>query len=162
MANAPKICIVEHGEMKLIGIPCVGLDDAPAKHRCARDGLLSATRHLPGVKDRQVHVELWPTAATQANRDTHAFIECCEVTSFDGIPDWFLKIALPPQRCVVAAGFEASGAGFAEASAAVNQYLADHGLSTDPSGRAYVICEVYDLEGNTLARYSPPLSAAAT
>jgi hypothetical protein len=161
VAREPKVGVVEHEEMKLIGIPCVGLDDAPDKHRCARNGLLAATKHLPGVKNRQVHVELWPTAPTQANADTHAFIECCEVDSFDGLPDWFLKVTLPPQRCVVAAGFEASRAGFAEASAAVNQYLADHGLSTDESGRAYVICEVYDLAGNTLARYSPPLRGAA-
>jgi hypothetical protein len=143
--------------MKLMGIPCVGLEDARTKYRCARDGLLSATKHVTGVKNRQMHVEVWPTARTQEDKDTHVFIECCEVDSFDGIPDWFLKIALPPQRCVVAAGFEASETGFAAASQAVNEYLGAHRLKAGGSGRQFIIGEVYDLEDNTLARYSPPL-----
>lgn len=43
--------VVEHGELKLIGIPCISLKDMGGKYRHAKEGQLSSTRHLPSVKN---------------------------------------------------------------------------------------------------------------
>ena len=94
--------IVEHNELKLIGIPCVSLKEMPSKYQNAKEGLLSASKHLPHIIDRGVHYGIWPQSEGQNNPETHVYILCVEVSSFEGIPEWFFKTTLAPQKCVVA------------------------------------------------------------
>src|SRR5690554_1108123 len=85
MVAEQTVGIVELGEMHLIGLPCVGLEDMGGKYQSAKSGLMSASKHLPGVTNSQVHWGLWPVDASQGHPDTHVFIACIEVESFEDI-----------------------------------------------------------------------------
>lgn len=148
--------IVEHGELKLIGIPCISLDDMSGKYRHAKEGLLSSTKYFDAVKNPSVHYGIWPEAPTQAQSDRHAYILCVEVDSFDGIPEWYFKTTLPPQQCVVVANKDGD---FTAASEAVDEYVRDNGLTVGAGERKYIICEAYDYEreGYGFMRYSLPI-----
>lgn len=148
--------IVEHGEMKLIGIPCISLNDMSGKYRHAKEGLLSSTKYFDTVKNPSIHYGIWPEAPTQRQSDRHAYILCVEVESFDGIPEWYFKTTLPPQQCVVVANKDGD---FDAASRAVDEYVRDNGLTIGAGDRKYVICERYDddREGYGFARYSQPI-----
>ncbi|MDU5145544.1 MAG: hypothetical protein E6230_25560 [Paenibacillus dendritiformis] len=47
--------VVRHEELKLIGIPCISLQDMSSKYRHAKEGLLSSTKHFPQVVNQRVH-----------------------------------------------------------------------------------------------------------
>ncbi len=151
-----KSQIVEHGELKLIGIPCISLKDMSGKYQHAKEALLSSTKHLPSVNNSSVHFGIWPEASTQHQSDMHAYILCVEVDSFDGIPEWYFKTALPPQRCVVVANKEGD---FDAASRLVDQYVSDNGLVVGADNRKYTICERYNYNGEGFARYSLPIQS---
>jgi len=150
--------IVEHGEMKLIGIPCISLNDMGGKYQHAKEGLLSSTKYFDAVKRPSIHYGIWPEAPTQRQSDRHAYILCVEVESFEGIPEWYFKTTLPPQRCVVVANKDGD---FDAASRAVDRYVRDNGLTVGSGDRKYVICERYDYEGEGcgFARYSLPIQS---
>ncbi|MEC0210696.1 effector binding domain-containing protein [Paenibacillus ehimensis] len=157
--NAAKLpemepVIVEHKELKLIGIPCIGLNDMGDKYRHAKEALLSSAKHLPHIVNPQIHYGLWPHGPSQSHPDTHVYILCMEVESYDGIPEWFLRLTLPAQRCVVVANKDGD---FEAASQAVEAYLREKGLQTSAGERSYTICERYSYEGEGFARYSLPL-----
>lgn len=46
--------IVEHGELKLVGIPCIGLKDKSSKCHCAKDSLLGLSTYMPQIVDASV------------------------------------------------------------------------------------------------------------
>jgi predicted transcriptional regulator YdeE len=147
------VSIVEHGEKKLIGLASVGLNEMGSKFQCVKDGLLSASKHLPHIVEPNIHYALWSNSPSQDNPDTHVYILCTEVSSFEGIPDWFLKFTLPPQKSVVA-----EGGNWETADRAIGDYLRENKLETDVSGRKYVICERYNHNSeNGYAQYSRPL-----
>lgn len=146
--------VVEHGELKLIGIPCVSLKDMGGKYRHAKEGLLSSTKHFPFVKNPSVHYGIWPEAPTQSESDLHAYILCVEVDAFDGVPEWYFKTTLPPQKCVVVPNKDGD---YDAACRVVDQYVSDNGLIVGAQERKYVICEKYDYEGEGFAKYSLPI-----
>lgn len=147
------VSIVEHGEMKLIGLACVGLNEMGSKYQAAKDGLLSASKHLPNLVEPTLHYGLWSSSPTQDNPDLHVFILCTEVSSFDGIPEWFLTFNLPPQKSVIAEGGD-----WETANQAIGEYLKQHELQTDVGGRPFVISERYNhASDNGYAQYSRPL-----
>ncbi|UVI33040.1 GyrI-like domain-containing protein [Paenibacillus spongiae] len=149
--------IVEHQELKLIGIPCISLNDMGGKYQHAKEALLSSTKHLPSVKNPSLQFGIWPQAPSQQQSDLHAYILCVEVGSFDEIPEWYFKTTLPPQRCVVVSN---KNGDFDAASSAVDQYIHEQGLQVDANDRKYIICERYNYEGEGFARYSLPIQSA--
>ncbi|SDW21036.1 effector binding domain-containing protein [Paenibacillus sp. CF384] len=149
-----KPVIVEHGEMKLIGIPCISLNDMSGKYHHAKEGLLSSTKYFPAVRNHSVHYGIWPVTPSQSESDQHAYILCVEVDSLDDIPEWYFKSTLPPQRCVVVPN---ESGNYDAACQVVDQYVADNGLVVDASGRKYTICERYNYEGEGFAKYSLPI-----
>lgn len=149
-----KPYIVEHSELKLIGIPCISLKDMGGKYHHAKEALLSSTKHLPSVKNPSVHFGIWPEVPTQQQSDMHAYILCVEVDSFEGVPEWYFKTTLPPQKCVVVSN---KNGDFDVASHVVDQYIGDNGIIVGAIDRKYVICERYNYEGEGFARYSLPI-----
>ncbi|WP_216829806.1 effector binding domain-containing protein [Alkalihalobacterium elongatum] len=147
--------IVEHNELKLIGIPCISLKAMPSKYENAKEGLLSVAKHLPQVINEQVHYGIWPQSDVQKNPETHVYILCVEVSSFEGIPEWFFKTTIDPQKCVVA--IDNSEKCYDNAGEKIGQFLKENGLKTSSENRKYTICERYDYEGEGYSRYSLPI-----
>lgn len=146
--------IVEHGELKLIGIPCIGLNDMGDKYRHAKDSLLKLAAHMPQVTDASVQYGMWPQVPGQDVPDTHAYILCVEVSDFEGVPEWFARIAVPPQRCVAAASKDGD---FDGAGRVIDAFIAERGLTVSAGERAYTICERYRYNAEGFARYSLPI-----
>ncbi|MFC5406150.1 AraC family transcriptional regulator [Cohnella soli] len=146
--------IVEHGELKLIGIPCISLNDMSGKYHHAKEGLLSSTKYFPAVRNPSIHYGIWPEAPSQSESDRHAYILCVEVDTFDDIPEWYFKTTLPPQRCVVVPN---ESGNYNAACQVVDQYVAENGLIVDAEGRKYTICERYNYDGEGFAKYSLPI-----
>lgn len=146
--------IVEHVELKLIGIPCISLKDMSGKYHHAKEALLSSTKHLLSVKNPSIHFGIWPEVPTQQQSDMHAYILCVEVDSFDGVPEWYFRTTLPYQKCVVVSN---KNGDFNAASHAIDQYISDNGIKVGANDRKYVICERYNYEGEGFARYSLPI-----
>jgi len=146
--------IVDHSEMKLIGIPCIGLNDMSSKYHHAKDSLLGLSAHMPQIIDASVQYGMWPQVTGQNIPDTHAYILCVEVTTFDGIPEWFARMTIPAQRCVVAASKEGD---FDGAGRVIDTYIAEKGLKVDHQGYPYTICERYRYNAEGFARYSLPI-----
>jgi hypothetical protein len=151
-----KPYIVEHGELKLIGIPCISLKDMSGKYHHAKEALLSSTQYLPSVKNRSIQYGIWPQVPTQQQSDMHAYILCVEVESFDGVPEWYFRTTLAPQQCVVV---DNKNGDFDTASRAVDQYVSDKGITVGATDRKYVICERYNYDGEGFARYSLPIQS---
>jgi hypothetical protein len=149
-----KAQIVEHGELKLIGIPCIGLNDMGSKYRHAKDSLLGLAVHMPQIVDVSVQYGMWPQFSGQNTPDTHAYILCVEVSTFVGVPEWFARITIPPQRCVVAANKDGD---FDEAGRLIDSFISENSLTVDTQGRAYTICERYRYNDEGFARYSLPI-----
>ncbi|MCQ6557358.1 effector binding domain-containing protein [Paenibacillus mendelii] len=154
-----KPYIVEHEELKLIGIPCISLNDMGGKYHHAKEALLSSAKHLPSVKNASVQFGIWPQVPTQEQSEMHAYILCVEVESFDNIPEWYFKTILPPQNCVVVSNKDGN---FDAASGEVDQYIRDNDLIVDAEDRKYIICERYNYEGEGFARYSLPIQSSST
>jgi predicted transcriptional regulator YdeE len=148
--------IVEHDELKLIGIPCISLKDMGGKYHHAKEALLSSTKHLPSVKNSSIQYGIWPQVPTQQQSDMHAYILCVEVESFNDIPEWYFRTTLPPQKCVVVSN---KSGDFDAACHQVDQYIRDNGITVDAEDRKYVICERYSYEGEGFARYSLPIQS---
>ncbi|RJG26580.1 AraC family transcriptional regulator [Paenibacillus thiaminolyticus] len=146
--------VVRHEELKLIGIPCINLQDMSSKYRHAKESLLSSTKHFPQVVSPQVQYGIWPNADSQADPDRHAYILCVEVSAFEGIPEWYMRVTMPPQLCVVVANDQGD---FDAASSRVDAYVADHQFDVSAAGRDYIICERYSYDGEGFARYSLPI-----
>lgn len=151
-----KPYIVEHNELKLIGIPCISLQDMSGKYHHAKEALLSSAKHLPSVKNPSVHYGIWPQASTQRQSDMHAYILCMEVESFHGVPEWYFQTILPPQTCVVVPNRNGD---FQAASEAVEQFLHKSRLQVGADDRKYTICERYNYEGEGFSRYSLPIQS---
>ncbi|MBB3110186.1 hypothetical protein FHS18_002253 [Paenibacillus phyllosphaerae] len=146
--------LIEHGELKLIGIPCIGLDQMGAKFELAKRSLLDLHDHLTQIIHPRIHYGVWPQAAGQELPASHAYLLCVEVSTFDQVPEWFVRITLPPQHCVAAASMEGD---FDAASRVIDAYLSEHGIRTEGQDRPYVICERYRYDAEGFARYSLPL-----
>src|SRR5690606_36085596 len=123
--------IMEHDEMKLIGIPCISLKDMGGKYQHAKEALLSSCKYLPGVINPQIHYGIWPQVESQANPETHAYILCVEVSSFEAIPEWYIKVTSPPHKCVIAANYDGN---FDAAGEVIDEYVKEHQLSVTGSG----------------------------
>lgn len=146
--------IVAHGELKLIGIPCIGLNDMGSKYRAAKESLLGLAAHMPQIVNASVQYGMWPHGASQQVRETHVYILCVEVSTFDGVPEWFVRMTVPPQRCVAVASKDGDYDG---AGRVIDAYLAESGLRVDAQGRSYTICERYRYNAEGFARYSLPI-----
>jgi hypothetical protein len=149
-----KPYIVEHSELNLIGIPCISLKDMSGKYHHAKEALLSSTKHLPSVKNPSIQFGIWPEALTQQQSDMHAYILCVEVESFDGIPEWYFRTTMSPQKCVVVSN---KSGDFDVASRTIDQYINDNRIRVDAKDRKYIICERYNYEGEGFLRYSLPI-----
>ncbi|CAG7637088.1 effector binding domain-containing protein [Paenibacillus allorhizosphaerae] len=147
--------VIEHDELKLIGIPCIGLNDMPSKYRLAKDSLLGLAAHMPQIVDASVQYGMWPQVPGQNVSDTHAYILCVEVSTFDSVPEWFVRMTVPAQRCVVAASYEGD---FDRAGRVIDAYIAEKGLTVGKQGRQYTICERYRYNAEGFARYSLPIA----
>jgi Bacterial transcription activator, effector binding domain. len=148
--------IVEHGELKLIGIPCISLKEMSGKYHHAKEALLSSAKYFPSVKNPSVQFGIWPEVPTQAEADRHAYILCVEAESFDGIPEWYFRTVLPAQRCVVVPNKDGD---FEAAGQAIDRFVEEKGLVVGSGGRSYVICERYDYEAEGFSRYSLPIQS---
>lgn len=146
--------ILEHDELKLIGIPCISLKEMSAKYHHAKESLLSSTKYFPQVVNPQIHYGMWPNVETQSNPERHAYILCVEVSTFEGIPDWYVKLSVPAQKCVVVANDKGD---FDAASKAVDAYIEENNLKVSAEGREYIICEKYNYDGEGFSRYSLPI-----
>lgn len=149
--------ILEHGELKLIGIPCIGLKDMGSKYRLAKDSLLGLADHMPQILDASVQYGMWPQVPGQNVHNTHAYILSVEVSTFEGVPDWFARITVPAQRCVVVASKDGD---FDAAGRLIDAFIYENGLTVSSRGRAYTICERYRYHFEGFARYSLPLVAS--
>jgi hypothetical protein len=149
-----KAQIVEHGELKLIGIPCISLNDMGSKYHHAKDSLLRLAAHMPQIVDASVQYGMWPQVPGQDNPNTHAYILCVEVFTFDGVPEWFARMTVPPQSCVVAASKDGD---FDGAGRLIDGFIAANGITVNAQGRAYTICERYRYNAEGFARYSLPI-----
>lgn len=156
MANIQDMTpvVVEHEELKLIGIPCISLQNMSEKYQNAKESLLSSTKYFPQVVNQYVHYGIWPTDSTQDHPERHAYILCVEVNSFEGIPEWYVQLSLPKQKCVVVANKQGD---FDAASRLVDTYIEEHGIRVNAEGRKYIICEKYNDEGEGFSRYSLPI-----
>jgi len=146
--------IVEHEELKLIGIPCVSLTNIRSKYQNAKESLLTSTIYFSQVINREIHYGIWPTVETQKNPERHAYIFCVEVSTFDNIPEWYLKIRLPKQKCAVVANAQGD---FDAASSLLDKYLEQNKILVSAEGRDYIICDKYNYEGEGFSRYSLPI-----
>jgi hypothetical protein len=150
-----SVKVIEHKEMKLIGIPCVSLREMKSKYQNAKEGLLSASKHLPNIINRQIHYGIWPQLESQNNSETHVYILCVEVETFEGIPEWFFKTTLKRQQCVVAN--DNSDRCFDAAGEKITDYMRKHRLEVSAEGHSYTICERYSYEEEGYSRYSLPI-----
>ena len=150
-----SVKIVEHNELKLIGIPCVSLKNMPEKFKNAKEGLLSATKQMPNIVNKHVVFGIWPQSEVQNNPDTHVYILCLEVTSFDNIPDWFFRTTLEPQQCVVA--IDNSENCYDAAGVKISQYITENNIHISAGTRKFTICESNNLETGDYSRYSLPI-----
>ncbi|SFS56333.1 AraC family transcriptional regulator [Paenibacillus sp. BC26] len=146
--------LVGHAEMKLIGIPCIGLQDMGSKFRHAKESLLGLAAHMPQIMDASVQYGMWPQAAEQDVPNTHAYLLSVEVTTFEGIPEWFARMTVPAQSCVVAASQDGD---FEGAGEIIDAFIATNALQPDPQPRDYIICERYRYNAEGFARYSYPI-----
>lgn len=146
--------IVEHEELKLIGIPCIGLKDMSIKYQHAKDSLLSSTKYFPQVLNQQIHYGVWVNSDIQNNPERHVYILSVEVNTFEAVPDWYVKLTMPAQKCVVVANEKGD---FEPASNVVDDYIKENGLLVSAEGRDYIICERYNYAGEGFARYSLPI-----
>ncbi len=146
--------IVEHGELKLIGIPLIGVNDMGSKYRQAKESLLGLSNHMPQIIDSSVQYGMWSQSSWQDNPNTFAYILSIEVSTFEGIPEWFVRMTISPQRCVVAASKEGD---FDGAGQVINDYISKQGIIVDTQGRDYTICERYRYNAEGFARYSLPI-----
>lgn len=146
--------IVEHGELKLIGIPCIGLKDMGGKYRHAKDSLLGLSAHMPQIVDASVQYGMWPQVPGQNVPDTHAYILSVEVSTFDGVPEWFARMIVPAQHCVAVASKDGD---FDGAGRIIDAFIAEKGLEVDSEERDYTICERYRYNAEGFARYSLPI-----
>ncbi|WP_199621186.1 effector binding domain-containing protein [Paenibacillus alkalitolerans] len=152
MLENMKPYIVKHDEMKLIGIPCIGLNEMGSKYRHAKEGLLSASKYLPNVVNRNVHYGVCPQTESQDNPETHAYLLCVEVDSFEGIPEWFFKTVLPQREYVAVANNEGN---WDEAGSIIDRYVQEKGLKIGAGSALYIIGERYRYEEEGFARYAP-------
>lgn len=146
--------IVEHGELKLIGIPCIGLNDMSGKYHHAKDSLLGLSTYMPQIVDASVQYGMWPQVPGQDTPNTHAYILSVEVTTFEGVPEWFARMTIPAQRCVVVASRTGD---FDGAGRVIDAYISEHGITVDAQRRDYTICERYRYNAEGFARYSLPI-----
>jgi len=123
--------IIEHEELQLVGIPCISLTNMSSKYHNAKESLLSSMKYFPQVVDREIHYGIWPTSDTQKSPERHAYILCVEVSTFEGIPDWYLKINLPKQKCVVVANDRGD---FDAASNLMDVFLKQNKISVSAEG----------------------------
>ncbi|GGG12285.1 hypothetical protein GCM10010912_65920 [Paenibacillus albidus] len=154
MLQELKAEIVEHGELQLIGIPCIGLNDIGSKYRQAKDSLLGLAAHMPQIVDASVQYGVWPQSTEQNNPETHVYILCVEVSTFNGVPEWFTRIVLPPHSCVAAASKDGDYDG---AGRVIDDFIAANGLTVGVQKRVYTICDRYRYNMEGFARYSLPI-----
>ena len=133
--------VVNVSELKLVGIPCVGLKDMGQKYAVAKESLFKAMEHMGVWRNRHLHYGVWPRSASQKNNDTHTYIVCVEVESFDGVPEWYVKLTLPAQRYATICDVPAAKA--MEAYEAIEDYKHSEGLY-DADGIRYCITDFYD------------------
>lgn len=148
--------IVEHGELKLIGIPCIGLNDMGSKYRSAKDSLIGLAGHMPQIVDTSVQYGMWPQVPGQDTPNTHAYILCVEVSTFDGVPEWFARMTIPAQRCVAVASKDGD---FDGAGRVIDEFILKNGIQVSNQGRDYTICERYRYNAEGFARYSLPITS---
>ena len=129
--------------------------DMGSKYQHAKEGLISSTTYFPQVVNPQIYYGIWPTSDTQNKPDRHAYILGVEVSTFEGIPDWYVKVSMPAQKCVVVANDQGD---FDTANSTVQSYIQAHNLDVSANGREYVICERYNDEGEGYAWYSLPIN----
>ena len=146
--------IIDHEELKLVGIPFISLTNMSSKYQNAKESLLSSMKYFPKVVDREIHYGIWPTSDTQKSPERHAYILCVEVSTFEVIPDWYLKINLPKQKCVVVANDQGD---FDAASNLMDEFLKQNKISVSAEGRDYIICEKYNYKMEGFSRYSLPI-----
>ncbi|MGM7682286.1 GyrI-like domain-containing protein [Cytobacillus sp. Hm23] len=149
-----KPSIVEHEELKLVGIPCVSLKEMKSKFENAKESLLTVAKHLPHIINERIHYGIWPVSESQDNPETHVYILCVEVESFKNIPDWLIKITLPKQRCIVVANKDHS---FDAAGEALYSYIESNNIELSSLGLQYRICERYNYDGEGYTRYTLPV-----
>ncbi|TLS51613.1 AraC family transcriptional regulator [Paenibacillus antri] len=149
-----EAAIIEHGELRLIGIPCIGLHDMSGKYHHAKDSLLGLSANMPQIVDASVQYGMWPQVPGQDLPNTHAYILCVEVTTFEGVPEWFARMTIPAQRCVVVAS---KSGDFEGAGRVIEAYISEHGITVDALERDYTICERYRYDAEGFARYSLPI-----
>ncbi|MGM7684548.1 GyrI-like domain-containing protein [Cytobacillus sp. Hm23] len=149
-----KPVLIEHEEIKLIGIPCISLKDMKSKYENAKESLFAISQYMPQVVNERIHYGIWPITELQDNPETHAYILCVEVKSYDGIPEWFTKITLPKQSCVVVANNDHD---FNAAGEALYSFVEKNNLELSSNGREYRICEKYDYDVDGYVRYSLPI-----
>jgi len=125
-----------------------------SKYQNAKESLLSSTKYFPQVINHKIHYGMWPTVDTQNNPERHAYILCVEVSTFENIPAWYIKISVPKQKCVVVANDQGD---FDAASRLVDTYLKQNKINVSAVGREYIICEKYNYEGEGFSRYSLPI-----
>lgn len=149
-----KAQIVEHRELKLIGIPCIGLNEMGSKYHHAKISLLGLSAHMSQIVDASVQYGMWPQVPGQDKPNTHAYILCVEVSTYEGVPEWFARMTIQAQRCVVAASKEGD---FDGAGRLIDAYIAENGIIVDKQRRDYTICERYRYNAEGFARYSLPI-----
>ena len=150
-----SVKIVEHNELKLIGIPCVSLKNMPEKFKNAKEGLLAATKQMSNVVNNGIVYGIWPQSKTQQDPDTHVYILCLEVSSFENVPEWFFKTTLPPQKCVVAV--DNSENCYDAAGEKIAAFINENEVNTSSGDRVYTICESNNLASGDYMRYSLPI-----
>lgn len=146
--------ILKYQETKLIGIPCIGLKDMSKKYHSAKESLFLSTQYFPQVINHRIHYGMWPQVESQNNPDRHAYILCVEVNDFNGIPEWYIKLTIPPQRCVVVAN---DSGDFDAAGNVIESYIKENNLAVSGEGYRYTICERYNYDGEGFSRYSLPI-----
>lgn len=146
--------IVEHGELKLIGIPCIGLNEMSSKYQLAKESLFGLATHMPQIMEASIQYGMWAQHAGQNIPNTHVYILSVEVSTFEGVPEWFARMTIPPQRCVVAASKKGN---FDGAGQVIDDFISKHGITVDKQGRDYTICERYRYNAEGFARYSLPI-----
>ena len=151
-----SVKIVEHNELKLIGIPCVSLKNMPEKFNNAKEGLLAATKQMPNVVNNEIVYGIWPQSKTQQDPDTHVYILCLEVSSFENVPEWFFITTLPSQKCVVAV--DNSENCYDAAGRKIAAFINEKEIKTTPGDRVYTICESNNLLTGDYMRYSFPIA----
>ena len=78
---------------------------------------------------------MWVNSEIQKNPERHVYILCVEVSTFNGIPDWYMKLTVPDQKCVVVANEKGD---FNAASEAVDEYVKANHFKVSSEGRDYL------------------------